>query len=158
MPSLTWNEAMSVGVPMLDADHRCLMRIINLLSDVSDAEAPAVIETVLETLLIYGEFHFAREEQVMSCYNFPGAKVHVGEHRDFVNVIADLRRRWQQRREPGMAGELLDYLTEWLSHHILIQDMAYKPYVFGSDVAQHIAVVAAPAMPAEPRGELCGAI
>ena len=27
-----------------------------------------------------------------------------------------------------MARELLDYLTAWLRHHILIQDMAYKAY------------------------------
>lgn len=158
MPSLTWNEAMSVGVPMLDADHRCLMRIINLLSDVSDADAAAVIETVLETLLIYAQFHFAREEQVMSCYNFPGAKIHTGEHREFLNVIADLHQRWRQRSDPGLASELLDYLTKWLAHHILIQDMAYKPYVFGNDVAQQIAELAAPAMPPDSREDLCGAI
>jgi hypothetical protein len=30
-----------------------------------------------------------------------------------------------------VAKGLFDYLTEWLRHHILIQDMAYKPYVSG---------------------------
>jgi hemerythrin-like metal-binding protein len=155
MSSLKWNDAMSVGVPMLDADHRCLMRIINLLSDVSDAEAPAVIETVLETLLIYGQFHFTREERLMSCYNFPGAKVHVNEHLGFVKAIEDLRNRWQQRHVPGMAGELMEYLRDWLQHHILIQDMAYKPYVFDSSSAQQIAELAAPPMPV---AELSGAV
>jgi hemerythrin len=31
MAGFSWSEGMSFGVPALDADHRCIVRIINLL-------------------------------------------------------------------------------------------------------------------------------
>jgi hemerythrin len=43
-----------------------------------------------------------------------------------------------------MAAELLEYLTGWLRHHILIQDMAFKPYVLGVSRVDDIAQAAGP--------------
>jgi hemerythrin-like metal-binding protein len=127
---------MSVGVPALDADHRCLVRIINLLAEVDHgAEARSTIETVLETLAMYARYHFAREERVMEACGFPASTFHRAEHEDFTGHIHGLRVDLAGRASPHLAKELLDYLTQWLRHHILIQDMAYKPYVRGSRAA-----------------------
>jgi hemerythrin-like metal-binding protein len=123
---------MSVGVPALDSDHRCLVRIINLLREVDHgAEARSTIETVLETLTIYARYHFAREERLMEKCGFPASQFHRAEHEDFADYIHGLRVRSAGRATPHLARELFDYLTQWLRHHILIQDMAFKPYVRG---------------------------
>jgi hemerythrin len=53
MGKFAWSEEMSVGVPALDADHRCIVRIIDLLHDVEGEDARRVIETVLDTLVVY---------------------------------------------------------------------------------------------------------
>lgn len=148
MKPLAWTDAMSVGVPMLDADHRCLVRIINLLSDVNETDAPHVVRTVLDTLLVYGHFHFDREERVMAATSFPGAAVHVAEHRTFSKYVDGLRRAFDARRAGATASDLFDYLTDWLRHHILIQDMAYKPYVANESSAQNTAERADPHLPA----------
>ena len=129
MPVLQWCEAMSVGVPALDADHRCLVRIINLLAEANTTDVPELIETVLETLLIYSRFHFSREERVMSDCLFPGRGFHAVEHAGFARYIQALRQRVNHRLDASVAAELHEYLTGWLRHHILIQDMAYKPFV-----------------------------
>jgi hemerythrin-like metal-binding domain len=129
MPALQWCEAMTVGVPALDADHRCLVRIINLLSEASTTDVPQLIETVLETLLVYSRFHFSREERVMAGCRFPGFEFHAVEHAGFTRNIQALRQRVGQDLDAKVATELYDYLTGWLRHHILIQDMAYKPFV-----------------------------
>jgi hemerythrin len=129
MVALEWSEAMSVGVPALDADHRCLVRIINLLDDVSDEEATQVVDIVLDTLSVYCRYHFAREEQVMEGCAFPAASFHHAEHERFARWVGRLRERHSLESNSDLARELLDHLTAWLCHHILIQDMAYKPYV-----------------------------
>lgn len=132
MTACPWTEAMSVGVPALDSDHRCLVRIINLLAEVDHgAEARATIETVLETLAMYARYHFAREERVMEQCGFPASHFHRGAHEEFADYVRDLRLGLAGRATPDLAKELFDYLTQWLRHHILIQDMAYKPYVCG---------------------------
>jgi hemerythrin len=136
LPNLRWSEAMSVGVPSLDGDHRCLMRIIRLLEEGTEADVPRMVDTVLDTLLVYGRFHFAREERFMAACGFPGIDVHRGEHAGFADAIARLRERHERRADPGVAAELLHFLTNWLVHHILIQDMAYKPFVRDADRAE----------------------
>jgi len=142
----TWTESMSVGVPALDADHRCLVRIINLLRHVSGRHPGRTVETVLETLLVYSKFHFAREEEVLASCGFPAAVFHHGEHEGFSRRIHQLRDRYTGGDSPKVAKELLDYLTGWLAHHILIQDMAYKPYVMGDNERDSLASQAAPCL------------
>jgi hemerythrin len=145
MPEFEWSEAMSVGVQALDSDHKCLVRIINLLDEVHDSkEASRTIETVLDTLMLYGRFHFAREEKVMATCEFPGTSFHMAEHQGFARYISTLRERYGRKADAEMASELLQYLTGWLRHHILIQDMAFKPYVMGVDSVDEVARAAGP--------------
>jgi hemerythrin-like metal-binding protein len=142
-----WTEAMSVGVPALDADHKCLVRIINILRELDREEgATATVEAVLDSLKLYGRTHFKREERVMDAVRFPGGAFHRAEHQNFVQHIEFLRSRFTSGQlEP--ARELYDYLTGWLRHHILIQDMAYKPYVSNAPNADSVANEAAPPLP-----------
>lgn len=144
MPTLQWCEAMSVGVPALDADHRCLVRIINLLAEANATDVPELIETVLETLLVYSRFHFSREERVMSDCVFPGIEFHSREHSGFSRYIQAMRQRVHQRLDATVAAELHEYLTNWLRHHILIQDMAYKPFVVDASALNALAEGVAP--------------
>ena len=145
MSEFEWSEGMSVGVQALDSDHKCLVRIINLLDEVHDSkEASRTIEMVLDTLMLYGRFHFAREEKVMATCEFPGTSFHMAEHQGFARYISTLRERYGKKADTKMASELLQYLTGWLRHHILIQDMAFKPYVMGVDRVDEIARAAGP--------------
>ncbi len=144
MPSLCWSEAMSVGVPALDTDHKCLVRIISLLEEAQAADAASVVETVLETLILYARFHFEREEKVMEACGFSGLTFHRSEHAGFTRFIRSMRERFSGVATQAMAGELFDYLRQWLLHHVLIQDMAYKPAAMACDQIEEIARGAAP--------------
>lgn len=138
--NICWSTAMSVGVPALDSDHRCLVRIISLLRGVEDGEETrTMIETVLHTLSAYAWFHFAREERVIKAFVFPHAEVHQDEHRDFARFMDRLRTRYAGRAEPGLANHLFNELADWIRHHILIQDMAFKPYIDDAERAEQIA-------------------
>lgn len=147
-----WTEAMSVGVEALDADHRSLVRIINMLHGLKDdaSGVAAIVERVLDTLKLYGRVHFKREERVMDAARFPGGAFHRAEHQGFIEYVERLRARYGRSDDPKMARELFDYLTGWLRHHILIQDMAYKPYVCNSTNLDLIAEGAAPPLPEMP--------
>jgi len=147
MSCFQWSKEMSVGVAALDSDHKCLIRIIDLLHDIRDHEdSQRMIETVLDTLLLYGRHHFAREERVMAACRFPGRAFHHSEHQGFAKRIQGLRKRFKGKGDPKMASELLDYLSDWLRHHILIQDMAFKPFVVGKPQAEDVARAAGPSL------------
>lgn len=131
---------MSVGVAALDSDHRCLGRIVDLLVGLEDETAvAALIPTVLDTVSLYAAFHFQREERVMTAVGYPEAFIHRREHRDAVHWFDRLRCTYDGARSTGAAVQLWQDLAGWLRHHVLIQDMAYKPYVVDAAAADEIA-------------------
>jgi len=127
---MTWTSAMSVGVPELDEDHRVLIRIINQLAESeTDDDHAGILRQCLYSLLRYAEFHFAREEKVMIACDFPALTHHKEEHRAFTSHMQDLANALDDTELPAaeiVNQDLLYYLKDWLNHHILIEDMAYR--------------------------------
>jgi hemerythrin-like metal-binding protein len=140
MAYMTWKADMSVGLEELDQDHRFLIRVINRLAvnaeDDGDAEA---IRECLASLRNYAEFHFAREESVMRACGYSTLAEHQDEHRAFTREIAAIVDRFDQG-DANVRAEinenLIGYLKDWLTHHILVVDMGYRPLVEGNDKAR----------------------
>ena len=140
MPYYQWTESMSVGIPLLDEDHKALIRLINRLHTGLAAGAKfGELEDIFDRLVAYIEFHFTREEKVMEASGYPGAAAHREEHEGFTQAIYEMRDRYAREGDHTMTAELPDYLKNWLNHHILVQDMAYKPYVQNNALANKVA-------------------
>jgi len=143
MPPIQWTPAMSVGMQELDDDHKVLIDVINRLeTNAAEGAQPEVARSSLMSLRRYAEFHFAREEKVMTACEFPGIGVQKSEHHDFIERIREVTGRFDTDPESAaqvVNKELLDYLKSWLSHHILIEDMAYRPFVERSAAAKQAA-------------------
>lgn len=140
MAYMRWKPEMSVGMEELDEDHRFLIKVINRLAENSagDGNAEAVGEC-LASLRNYAEFHFAREEDVMRACGYSTLSEHRDEHRAFSGQIADVARSFETGGpDAGMVVNeaLLTYLKDWLTHHILVVDMGYRPLVEGNAKAQ----------------------
>jgi len=132
MPFYQWSESMSVGVALLDTDHKALIETIDRLHRaVEDGAAPETLDQIFDALVAYAEHHFAREEQVMAACGYPAAAAHKTEHRKFVQDMRYTRDRYFRGEEAAIGRELLDYLKHWLHGHILVEDMAYRPYAEG---------------------------
>jgi len=133
MTFLRWTEKMSVGSPDLDEDHKQLFYLTNRLSDIAEGEAGSEdARQALYGLVRYAQFHFAREENVMAVCGFPEQEEHKAGHVRFVGTVDTFLKRFEKDPEaeaPAVCRELFDFLKDWLTHHILIQDMAYKSYV-----------------------------
>lgn len=142
MTAIKWTNAMSVGVERLDRDHQMLIEMINRIASADDSEATRrrVIPEVLVMLIAYTVFHFQREEKVMQAMAYPETEIHREEHWTLTREVHLLQRRFSQRPDSISREEVLTFLTEWLNHHILLQDMAYKPYCEGREEAQQAAI------------------
>lgn len=143
MAVIQWTEAMSVGLTELDEDHKLLIKVINQLeANAKDDARHDVVRQCLMELQRYAEFHFAREERVMTACKFPGIGVQKDEHRDFIDRVRDAMARFDSDSDAFASvinDELFSYLKEWLSHHILIEDMAYRPFVERNAAAKEAA-------------------
>ena len=143
MSLMTWTSAMSVGVPELDEDHRVLFRIINQLAESKENDDHVgILRQSLYSLLRYAEFHFAREEKVLAACEFPAMTHHKQEHRAFTNHMRKLAEALDDEELPAaeiVNQELLDYLKDWLNHHILIEDMSYRKLAESNSSAREAA-------------------
>lgn len=130
---IIWSEAMSVGVPRLDSDHRVLIGLINHLERAiaQRFETRLVIAEVLDALIAYTRFHFDREERVMAACGYPELDTHRQEHAELTAEVIALLDRFESDPTAISHREMLGFLTDWLNHHILLQDKAYRAFVEG---------------------------
>ncbi len=143
-----WSDDMSVGVPLIDSDHQALIGFINELHDgVESGDELAALGATLGKLVAYIEFHFTREEKVLQACGFPDIEAHRSGHRDFTGRIRDVQDRYQREADAAMTRDLLEYLKDWLNHHILIQDKAYARCIaMNPELADEVAAAFGPGL------------
>ena len=123
---------MSVGLNRLDDDHKSLIAIINRIAEsLENADGDGVVQQSLTALLRYTEYHFGREEAVLRAVGYDNLGHHRVEHQRFIQDLQELRADFVQLDDETQKRRLLDFLKDWLTHHILIEDMAYKDRVSG---------------------------
>jgi len=72
MPLMTWTDSMSVGVKVLDDDHKKLVGMVNELHDgILEGHRAEALGHVLDQLVSYTRIHFSREEAFLTVQSMP---------------------------------------------------------------------------------------
>lgn len=123
---IEWRDSYSVGVPVLDEDHKQLISIINRVSKAASKKTPA--DWAIGELQDYARDHFAREEKLLEAAGFDGFDAHKREHKSFIDWLNTVKSTYRIDREAEfyLAETVSAYLRDWLNHHILETDMKYK--------------------------------
>ena len=130
--AIMWSEMMSVGVPVLDSDHKTLVGLINLLQrSIGDPEEYVAVYSVLGSLEEYAAHHFSREEKMMTVSRCPQIDPHRQTHEGFVERVKDLKNRYEGDPTSVRARDCLIFLNGWLVNHICTTDMNYRAWVVG---------------------------
>ena len=130
---ISWRDAMSVGSPALDSDHKRLIEMINLTEEWGNREAWIQVGAVIDDLMAYVREHFQREEAVMAAVKFPELDAHRKGHEALSNktklLHAKFRSCTSDEERKTCAAVLTKVLHDWLVDHILKEDMKYKPLI-----------------------------
>lgn len=127
--SMQWSDRFSVGNKELDFQHLKLINLLNRLILISATQSihSEIIKSILDEMTTYAHVHFKTEERLMEAYNYPGMKEHKKQHLDFQVKTIEVYEETEHNAEEN-AEDLLNYLTNWWTHHILEEDMAYKEF------------------------------
>ncbi|HLF98492.1 MAG TPA: bacteriohemerythrin [Methylococcaceae bacterium] len=124
MAILIWNDQFNVGIQSIDNQHKRLVEILNQLDEaVAVGSDHATIFGLVDDLADYAHYHFEHEEELMrqASHDVLHYVKHKAEHKEFFDKV--LEEHEKVKNDPAAAsGELLDYLVEWLSEHILYSD------------------------------------
>jgi hemerythrin len=126
MALISWSDNMSVGVAKIDNDHKGLIELINLLhGEMLAGKSKDALGVVLDKLIAYTKTHFAYEEALFRTHSYPQAAAHAKEHEALTKKALVLQADLKAGKTV-ISAPVLDFLRDWLTNHILKQDMAYK--------------------------------
>lgn len=125
-----WNDEYSVGIPEIDEQHRRLFDLINRLYDETmQGRSDEVLGTTLKELVDYTQTHFGFEEKLMQAAAYPAFREHQQEHIRLVKEVSDFIAKTPHKSRNVIANELITFLFDWLTGHILETDKKYAPYL-----------------------------
>src|SRR5450755_115574 len=129
MPLMTWTSELSVGVKVLDDDHKKLVEMLNRLNEGMQANrGRATLGKIFDELVEYTNTHFAREEGFLVESGYAEVDVHKKQHADLVMRVLDLQRRYNNG-ELTLTREVLNFLKDWLTYHIKGHDQKYGSHL-----------------------------
>jgi len=129
MSLLTWNEKYSVSVKELDNQHQKLFALVNELYDAMKVgKGNEVLGKILGELTEYTLYHFRNEENMFQKYNYPAQIAHKQEHDALTKKVAELKTKFAQGNS-FITTEVMNFLKDWLNHHIMQEDKKYGPFL-----------------------------
>lgn len=134
--TIEWTSDLEIGIGVVDADHKVLVSLLNqVFETVGDREEKATLGSVLNSLVEYTEYHFAREERLQEVAGYGDLDAHRQRHHDLTDQVIDIRTRFEEDPESVHGEEVLRFLRSWLVDHIKGHDMAYRDACIGNEAA-----------------------
>ena len=125
MPLFTWSNAYSLDNTEIDNQHKKLFEILNRLFDICVGKNDLdTVETVMDDLESYTDYHFKFEEQHMHDVGFYDIDNHRAAHSYFTKEIKFAKRR-QLHDKSSTDNKLIEFLSNWLIQHVTEEDRKY---------------------------------
>ena len=121
----TSSGEVSVGVKMLDCDHRALFETIKELQAAASVDVdPRRTSSLLCKLADFTLTHFALEEGMMAATKYPGLDLHRLHHQRLTEQVATLVSRHKQGGQ-ALDSDSLSFLSELHADHVQQDDLHY---------------------------------
>ncbi|WP_058484868.1 bacteriohemerythrin [Defluviitalea phaphyphila] len=128
-----WKSEYSLDIPEIDAQHKKLFEIGNRayeLATFNDGyDHYDEIMSILNELLEYTKYHFSYEEELMEKYNSNELGTQIIEHKFYVKKIQSFSEEKIDEDQQKAILDILDFLSNWISSHILVSDKKYVPAI-----------------------------
>ncbi|MFW9850707.1 MAG: bacteriohemerythrin [Candidatus Thorarchaeota archaeon] len=120
MEKIEWDESLSVGISLIDEQHKELLDRLNGITDaVENHQGIDKILSTLSFLYEYTDVHFSTEEKYMREFDYPGKKLHMGQHVEFFDMLEKMRKDFEEEGATRALGESIStFLGNWLVTHI----------------------------------------
>ncbi len=136
MEWIPWDEALTTGHAVLDADHKTLVHLFSQLSDnVKKRSDKTVCSQLLGQIIDHAKEHFAIEEQLMAEHHYPKLEQHASEHVQLVKRAINFKAKFDTGT-PGSHIDLIHFPEDWLTMHILGSDKALGEFLSAKDSAE----------------------
>ena len=124
-PKLEWEAEYSVGVELIDNQHKKMFETINALIDsIDNFPTQEKLNDIIQRLIAYKKFHFSTEEKYFDEFDYEFTEEHKAKHEEFSKKVDEIVASGKED-VLSLAFSLVDFLEDWLIHHILKEDQKY---------------------------------
>ncbi len=136
MALIKWSEERHMlGIGEVDSQHRRLIDVVNgLQAALSEGQAKEVVCNFLAVMEEYSRNHFSYEEELMLSWGHPGYSATKRKHESFIRQLQTLSREYRLGNM-SVSMNTLNFLKDWLDHHIVNENREYNPYKCSKGVA-----------------------
>jgi len=126
---MTWTDDLSVGVRLIDEQHKVLLGLINELhAGMRARKSDAVLVGVVERLKEYTVKHFGQEEEYFDRYGYSETKAHKEIHAKLVRQVLDFEAALKSGKAK-VTMDIMRFLKDWLVKHIMGTDKKYSAFL-----------------------------
>jgi len=131
MSKITWDESLSIGVGLIDEQHKKWIEHIHDVQAAIDARRGMTqVANTLDFLVDYTRFHFSTEEKYMSQTGYTELENHRARHEELKSTLDDLVEDFRQEGVTEKISEAIGtFLGNWLRNHIRVVDQAYAAFL-----------------------------
>lgn len=131
---LSWDDKLSVGIKVIDDDHKKLIALINTLQTAVMYPSGETYERqALKEVVDYTVYHFKREEDLMQENDYPDFESHKKTHEAMISKVQEFMDAYENNSE-GAICDLTKYLKVWLIKHIAGTDQQYCTHLHSKGV------------------------
>ncbi len=120
MSEIEWDDSLSVGVDLIDEQHKAWIERFNAVCEAIEAhKGPEQIAKTLSFLLDYTELHFSTEERHMTANDYPQLEDHRAKHEELKSTLGNLAQDFEEEGATHALAAAIDtFMGSWLVKHI----------------------------------------
>jgi hemerythrin len=129
MAFFNWSDDLSVGIKLIDDQHKNLFSMMNEFYDNLQKENnDEKLKILAESMSKYADEHFDMEERIFNKYQFTQKENHLNEHKIFRQKTDDILTKIIAGKYV-LSMELTTFLKDWFASHIKVSDKKYSEYL-----------------------------
>jgi hemerythrin len=135
MAFMDWSEALDVGVPSIDAQHKQLVERLTRIEEGRKQAVPfEVMLPMLNDFYQHALEHFRYEEKLFVQYGFQEAERHKTVHNDLERLFLAFMEEYKADPEGIMSPAFINTVRRWLMNHITGEDKRMGAFLAGKGV------------------------
>jgi hemerythrin len=117
---IAWSDALSVGIPAMDDEHREFILRVNELN--------SAVERSMNLMLAQAADHFRHEEELLDQLNFPQAVAHKARHDELTAQFGRVMQEFKETDVSYVWALKGLRMKQLLVEHLLQEDMKYRDF------------------------------
>jgi hemerythrin len=127
---VTWSPSYSMGIKLIDDQHKGLLDFVNDLFNHSTGDEAAerfYFTEVIHQAVQYVKEHFQTEEKIMIATKFPGYAEHKKIHDEFTLTVIKSVKDFESGKRLVLE-KFARFLKDWVLTHVAVMDVQYAQY------------------------------